>query len=175
MFQPILYPEPAPTVMIGTASFWSNLVATGASIPATAYPAANRVLYVPIWVPKPITVLKVWVNVTSASGNVDLGLYSRQGSDPGRRLLSSGATLMTSAIQFISVTPTLVQPGTYFMAITVNNTSATIGASVGANAGVVAAQGVMSESTVSFGLPAQAAAAKTSDNYYPDIGLRMIA
>jgi hypothetical protein len=91
---------------------------------STAWPAANRGLFVPIWIPAPFVLASFFcVNGATAAGNIDMGLYSPDGG----LVVSVGSTAQsgTSTLQILTVGPVVVPPGRYFMAISASSTSAT--------------------------------------------------
>jgi hypothetical protein len=104
-----------------------NLASGGFRLPAfnsTAWPSANRAYFVPFRLPYEVTVQHAWVlNGATVSGNVDIGIYSVDGT----RIASTGSTAQagTSAVQSISLSATL-GPGLFYMALAVSNTTATV-------------------------------------------------
>lgn len=101
----------------------------GVGDPGTsAWPAANLALYIPIVLPYAYPAKRVWwVNGATASGNVDLGVYSSAGT----RLFSTGATAQagTNAPQYVTV-DWLVQPGEYYLALSLSSSTGTVQRSV---------------------------------------------
>jgi hypothetical protein len=98
-----------------------------ASTPATAaYPTANLLTAYPFYLPVQATATKLWVhNGTTVTGSttIVLGIY-----DAAYALLVSDSFTQagTSVVQARDITDTLLQPGTYYMAMVVsNNTSHT--------------------------------------------------
>jgi hypothetical protein len=85
------------------------------------YPTADLAIYIPVRVVVSVTVLKIHIGTGTASGNLDVGLYSSTGS----RLVSSGTTAITGTGQTVDVTDTSIGRGLYYIAITVDNTTAT--------------------------------------------------
>lgn len=88
---------------------------------STAWPAANRAIFVPISVPYPVTVYKLVVGAGATSaGSFDVGLYDSSGN----RLVSSGATVKGAAVEHvIDVTDTRIGPGVYYLALAANGTN----------------------------------------------------
>lgn len=90
---------------------------------STAWPAANRAIYCPIWLPWPYLVRRLWwVNGSAAGGNWDIGIFSVAGT----RLLSSGSVAGSgnSAPQFDSGYDFLLPPGRYFLGLAHDSTTA---------------------------------------------------
>lgn len=88
---------------------------------AGAAPGQNVATYVPVTIEKPTTVTQISYNVTTQSGNVDVGIF-----DEARvQLVSSGATAVAAAgIQTVNITDTLLDPGAYFVGISFSSATA---------------------------------------------------
>lgn len=98
----------------------------GASIGSLAWPVANKAYSIPFFVYSPITIAKMFIlNGSAVSGNVDVGIYEGKGV---AKIVSSGSTAQsgTNVIQEFDITDTLLNPGIYFMALSIDNTTATI-------------------------------------------------
>lgn len=92
----------------------ANLVYDNVSSAETA----NRIVYVPVTVEDPVTITGFVLHVVTASGNLDVGLYDENGV----RIISTGSTVCPAAgFPFIDVTDTPIGPGTYYLAIVVDN------------------------------------------------------
>lgn len=94
--------------------------AKGGSGSGSAWPSANRAIFVPFTTPAPFLVRKVfWLNGSAVSGNADFGLYTRDGT----RLMSTGSTAQsgTTTYQTVDVTDLLLLPGAYYMAFALDN------------------------------------------------------
>lgn len=123
------------------------------SLTAAAWSAANRAYYVPFSVFSPLTVVKMFVvNGGTASGNIDVGIYDAGGA----RLVSSGSTAQagTSAVQEFNVTDTILNPGLYYLACAMDNTTGTVEV-WNPSAGIMRAFGVCEQASA-FALPATA-------------------
>lgn len=139
----------------------------GSSVAAALWPSANRAIYVPFVVFQPLIAVKMGVrNGNAVSGNVDVGIYD----DQQNRLVSMGSTAQagTAAIQSFDITDTLLQPGVYYMALCVDNTTAQIqGAAISALA--AGAAGVLSQSVGAVTLPNPGTFAAAQDAFVPAI------
>jgi len=96
---------------------------------SSAWPSANRGIFVPFNLRAPFLVQRLfWLNGTSVAGNVDCGIYMTTNPGNCTRLVSTGSTAQSggTAIQAVNITPLLLQPGGYYMALSVSTTSATI-------------------------------------------------
>jgi hypothetical protein len=92
---------------------------------STVWGTANQAYFYPVWVPDPCVVTKLWwQNGATASGNVDVGIYT----DQGNRLISTGATTQTgtSLIQSLDITDTPIPAGLCYFAIALSSATGTI-------------------------------------------------
>lgn len=134
---------------------------------ATAWPTANKALYIPFGVTRPFTAYKFSAYVGTASGNIDVGIYD----EGGTRLVSLGSTAAVTGTPDWNITDTVLPRGLYYMALAVDNTTFTVRAgSLNNNTALVTALG-MAEQTTAFALPATATFAKVSQNYVPFLAL----
>lgn len=78
---------------------------------------ANLVTFVPIWLPWPYPVHRVfWVNGSTASSNAEFGIYDKS----QRKIYSTGSTVQSGAstIQFVTPgTPFWLDAGEYYFAV----------------------------------------------------------
>jgi hypothetical protein len=91
---------------------------------AFTWPGANRGYAIPFVVEIPYTVKRMfWGNGGTISGNIDIGIYGIDFS----LLVSAGGVAQSGAstYQVSDVTDTLLEPGRYLLAISVDNTTAT--------------------------------------------------
>lgn len=98
--------------LVGTANFTTY-----------NWPAQNRAIFIPMTLPWPYPVQRVfWCNGSTATGNMCFAIYS----PAGRRIYTSGSVAQSGAtqLQYAAVaTPFLLSPGTYYFALA--NDSAT--------------------------------------------------
>lgn len=101
----------------------------GPAFTGNSWPANNRAIYVPIAVPAQFTVARFFVGNSNATGNVDLGLYTFDGT----RLISTGSTARagTNVVQYIDVTNQSFPAGSYYLAMVLSTTSGSVLASGG--------------------------------------------
>ncbi len=138
------------------------------AVAGQTWPTANKAFYIPITITSPITVAYMMTRIsTVSSGNVDVGLYSVDGT----RILSSGSTGAgtVNVVQSFNVTDTVIGPGVYYLAMACDNTTATFLAWIPALQALRGA-GVM-EQTSAFPLPATATFATLTSNFVPCVGL----
>jgi len=126
---------------------------------AAAWPAANKAYYIPVYVTGHVAISSMmWRNGATINGNVDVGIYSRDGT----RLVSSGSVAHSgvSVIQSTALSITLT-PELYFLALASSSATATFYRfTYGATLGPMLTQSVgLRASSSSFNLPASAVTA----------------
>lgn len=165
----LLTPVP-PTVTVTPVALESIGSTTGStSAPASAvWPNASRAIFVPFRLFTPIVAVKMFVvNGTVVSGNIDMGIYDEFGT----RLVSKGSTAHagTSVMQILDIADTVLGAGLFFMALVIDNTTATVYRKS------VAAQLMRAcrcyQMASAFALPATATFAAVSSAYLPIFGL----
>lgn len=134
-----------------------------AVIPASgAWHANNAAMFYPIRLSRPYLVSQLWwINGATASGNVDCGIYSADGT----RLISTGSTAQsgTSVEQIVDVADTWIGPGRFYIALAASTTAATF---FGTTAGVfnAVALGMAQQTASAFPLPATVTMIRTTGN-----------
>lgn len=135
---------------------------------SAVWPAANRAIYVPFYLVERMTATKMFVsNGAAVSGNIDLGIYNAAGT----RLVSSGSTAQsgTATAQVVDITDTVLEPGTYYMALAIDNTTATTLRNGGA---AILLKGMaFAQQASAFPLPATATLAAVASAYTPFFGV----
>jgi len=163
---PPIFPHGNISVFGALGAFpFSAALATGVAV----YPTANKVFYIPIRVLVPTLVTQLYLQNGAPFGNIDLGVYTKDGT----RKVSTGSTAGsgTNVPQIVNVTDTLLAADAYYFAVTVDNTTATIRRATFA-AELLRSCDVRIETTVSFGLPATANLSTAPvDAYLPSGGL----
>lgn len=111
--------SPIFPIVIGTASECSIGGSAFQSLGFFAYPSANRCIFIPFTLSTPFIARQLWVyNATgSVSGNLDLGIYDSTGT----LLVSTGSTPAAINLQYIDIDDTLIGPGQFYFAVTVDN------------------------------------------------------
>ena len=128
-----------------------------------AYPTANRALFYPVTVQRPVIAQQMGVIVGTQSGNIDVGIYDENGV----RLVSSGSTVVGAAgVQTFDITDTPLAPGVYYLAMAVSNTTATFNRSAGLIVGALRGAGVRQMDTA-LPLPSTATFATIASNFVP--------
>lgn len=113
-----------------------------------------------------MTVYKMGVVVAVQSGNLDVGIYSEKGS----LLVSAGSTAVGAAgFQSFDVTDTPLNPGIYFLAMCVDNTTASFNRSNAVIAANMQACGVQQQAVGAVTLPSTATFANPASAYSPAI------
>lgn len=155
---------------VDSLSVWGEVgpnALDGAGLTSTAWPNANDALFVPIAVPVPVTVYQMACGTgTGTTGNFDLGIYDVGGN----LLVSTGSTAKTTANveRVVNVTDTVLLPGLYYLAMSVDDTGAyQAPASIG-NVGFVKLLGMRLVSTA-FALPSTVTLATVTSTVIPCI------
>lgn len=136
---------------------------------SSTWPSASKALFIPFWISKPITFSTMfWVNGATTSGNVDVGVYSVDGT----KIVSKGSTAQSgaSALQSVSVTSTTLGAGMYYLAMAADNTTATYYRTIAGQSLRTKFTG-MAEMSSAFALPATATFATVAADYIPMVGL----
>lgn len=143
----------------------SALIFGGMPTTSAVWPAANRAYYLPVVVETPCTVYKMMVFPSVQSGNLDVGIYSEDGT----RLVSKGSTAVgtAGAIQVIDITDTPLNPGIYFLAINVDNTTAAFLRGGTGGADFYRSCGIQQQAVGAVALPSSTSFGNPSSAYAP--------
>lgn len=142
-----------------------DLANASLSVASGAWPAANRCMFLPFVVYQPLIAVKMGViNGTTASGNLDIGIVD----DQQNRLVSAGSTAQagTTQLQVVDITDTLLEPGVYYMALSMDGTTGTTGRWA-VPLGEARAMGILSQSLGSVAIPNPVTFAAAQDAYVP--------
>jgi hypothetical protein len=173
-------PPPPVVSSLGHYGHGVFLTCIAASAPASAvWATAKRVIYIPIFLPFPVTTTSFWWmnGVTVGTDSFDCGIYSAVGGLPVTKLASSGSTLSAGAsvVQSVAVAVSL-GAGSYFLAISCSGTTATLyQVSGGVAFPDLKTTGICEEITGSFGLPTTATPVVVSQNRTPLCGFATVA
>lgn len=110
---------------LGPSGLGNIYWAVGGVLSSGTWPATLRALYFPIRTAREALCSQFWwYNGAAVSGNVDAGIYSLG----GRKLASTGSVAQagTNAVQLADVTNFWLPPGAYYLALVVDNTTATM-------------------------------------------------
>jgi hypothetical protein len=169
------FEPPYPTVTITPYDqIHSFGVQLGQTAPADAiWPAISRAIFLPFVLYRPITAYSMFMhNGTVVSGNIDMGIFDHT----GRRIVNTGSTAQagTNDLQEISFSsPTRLGPGYYFMAATIDNTTARVLRRSIGGPEQEAAGGY--QDAGEFPLPTAATFGSVSSSYIPLMGVRVYA
>jgi hypothetical protein len=139
---------------------------------STAWPVANKAIFVPFELYETATFVKIgWVNGGAVSGHVDAGIYSLAGA----RLVSTGSTLQagTKSLQTVTISVTL-GPGNYYMALAMDGTTGT-NFRWGNSLAIYNQMAGIQEMATAFVLPSTATFANPAAAYAPKIYIGMNA
>ncbi len=162
-------------IVISTASMeslgpWARTLAPAAPLNTTTWPATNQAIYIPFTLAKPYTAARMWLyNGGTVSGNLDLGIYD----DQGNTIVTKGSTLQATinVMQFLDITDTVLNPGVYYMAVALDNTTSTPQTLQVASLTTTRTSGILSQSTA-FPLPTSTATfAAAQAAFVPIIGI----
>lgn len=135
-----------------------------------AWPATNEAIYIPFTLPVTMIAARMFVyNGTTASGNLDLGIFDTGGNS----IITKGTTAQsgTSVLQFLDITDTTLSPGVYYMGCSMDGTTGTTFAHAPNSLAVARTSGVLSQSTA-FVLPTTTATfAAAQHAYIPIVGI----
>lgn len=153
--------------MDGVSGITAGALTGGVTPGSATFPASNDALFVPFCLQQHVLIKRLYsVNGTAVSGNIDVGIYSKDGA----KIVSSGSTAQsgTSALQFFDVTDFVLAPGCYYFAVALDNTTGTL---LRANPSLARVQAIgMAKQASGFALPASATLATVTAAYLPLIG-----
>lgn len=164
-------PAPAIISSVSRLSAGIELLALGLQFSSGAWVAANRAIRVPLYLPRPATVKKLWwANGSAVSGNVDCGIY--RASDKAR-ITSTGSVAQTgtSALQEVDITDLELPAGVYLMSLVLDNGTGQIMRNAG-SLPTFRLAGVTQEASA-FPSPATATPAALATAYFPLFGVSL--
>jgi len=101
------------------------LYGTGNAVPpSNNFVTANLAVFIPFYVPEPVTITKLgWGNGAAVAGNLDAGIYDVAGN----RLVSTGTTaqVTTGTLQVVDVADTTLARGLYYLGFASDTSGAT--------------------------------------------------
>lgn len=137
-----------------------------------AWPAANKALYLPFFLPYPITVKKIgWRNSTTVNGNIDVGVYDHFGNS--KVLLGAVAMTGSGLVQIGDVADTNLLPGYYYLGMSSSSGTATFSRVLPST--LVMRTIGMQEEAAAHPLPATATPIPITVSYVPVVWLAMVA
>lgn len=166
-------PQQRCPLFLGT---WSAPYTPVAGARAIANPAsstltwvANLAVYVPVTLPAPFPVQRLWwYNGSTVTGNVDMGIYSKGGS----LIASAGTTAQSgSAVPQYVAKAVLLPPGGYYFALVCSGTTAAIQGHATWTAANLNLIGVLQQALGSALLPATMSPAAMANALFPYCGI----
>lgn len=142
--------------------------ATGLALTtSTAYPAANRAIFIPFRVPHLVTAYQFAAGFGSTSGgNFDVGIYDCAGN----RLVSSGATARSASTEMVlNITDTVLGKGLYYMAFALDGTNNVMGTNP-SQPGLTKMLGLYQMSSA-YTLPATATFEAVASSFIPNVSV----
>jgi hypothetical protein len=162
-----LYDPPKP--MITTHAWYQDMCGVSSSLmnTATAWQLANRAVFAPVYIYSAVTIYQMAIEVTTQSGNCDIGIYTTGGV----RLVSMGSTAVAVAgVQVFNIADTFLVPGVYFAALNIDNTTAAIRCAAGST-NFAAMAGVRQQAVGAVTLPNPATLVTATATMWPYIAL----
>lgn len=105
----------------------SSILGLSISVASITWPSANLAFYIPVSLPWPYPVRRVWwINGSSVTTvNMDFGIYTHAGT----LIYSTGSTaeVGASAVQYVTPTEFLLSPGRYYFALACSSGTANRG------------------------------------------------
>ena len=145
-----------------------SVFSAGGNTSATGWQTANRAIYMPVIVYKPLTIDTFFVSNSGASGNFDVGLFL-----PDQTVIATTGSTGQSANVFQKVTVTAfnITPRVYYFGVSMDNTTGgmTFFSSIGTVA-ILDGLGIKQQSTA-FPLPSPAVFATITDTRIPLVGM----
>jgi hypothetical protein len=149
-------------------SILGNAQDLNSPLASTAWPAANRAIFIPFRISQALVPVNAFhLNGATASGSIDVGIYSADGT----RLCSTGSTVQagTNAVQTIALTSPTLQPGLYYLAMAASATTVTSVACT-TNVNVLRILG-MAQMATAFALPTTATYVALASSFLPSVGV----
>lgn len=165
-------PQDQASIVITPASYDNSIgwmLGVGQFNTSTAWPTASKAIYIPFTVSVPTTIIGGGTyNGSAVSGNFDVGIYD----DQQNQLVHSGSTAQsgTSAWQVVTLTSTTLDPGIYYMALALDNTTGTVLGYTNTFTSMNRAFGIYQQ-TSAFVLPNPAVFAVNATGFIPIVAL----
>lgn len=133
---PYIYGEPAGRPFLATTEEWYRRTGRAPAF-TDSFALANYGIWLPVWVPRPMTVKRLAVlNGSAVAGNVEAALYEGKPASviagylsyqrPGGQIVTSGAVAQagTNQFQIFNTTDKLIAAGWYYLAVQFTSSSA---------------------------------------------------
>jgi hypothetical protein len=153
----------------------ANMAASAAI--SSAWGTNNKAVLVPVTIASTHTYVKAaWLNGATATGNVDVGIYTISGTTATRIVASTAeAQTGTSVCQVAAAfTTTTLEPGLYYLAMSCSSTSATCWRLSGVAAGAWRPGGVY-QMTTAHPLPSSGTVATYTNTFLPIFGFSEVS
>lgn len=136
---------------------------------SVAWVTANKAIYVPIIVERPLLVTNLWcTNGATANSNIDIGIYDKSGT----LIIASGAIAQSGTlnVQLFNITDTVIGIGDFYLGMSFSATTGTVAASPTVSAVFFTMCGVVEQASA-HALPANATFATNTFTWLPIFGL----
>lgn len=124
------------------------------SFSSANWPSANQAVFIPFTLRGKIVTSSLFcINGSANSGNIDIGIYTSDGT----KIISTGSTVSagTQTMQSVGITPLTLGPGVYYMALACSSATNNVRQVAALNATRQKAVGIFQQATA-FPLPATA-------------------
>jgi len=169
----LVYPAAWITSVGPASGMWDwSITARPGGATAGAWPANNRAIYLPFFIERVVTAFKMSVEVTTQSGNLDMGIYDENFA----RLVSLGSTAVAAAgLQVGDIADTVLTPGLYYMAMNCSTTAAAFSRQAPASVILETIAGGRTEDVGAVALPATATPVTPVSAYIPTLAVGLKA
>lgn len=159
------YPKMGMNVFGPLTTLWDGAVVGNITANSGAtWPIANKALFCPFYVEYPVLAQKMGTVVTTQAGNYDLGIYDEKGN---KIIANGGAAVPAAGLGALDITDTVLNPGTYFMAMACSSATAAFArANVQLNLQRLAG---VHEMATAYPLPTTLTFTTPATNYFPEI------
>lgn len=162
-----------PPEVLSNGSLYHSIVqqhiTTNSGPPAAgAWPSANLAIAQPFYVDVPKMAQRLWVWNGTVSGNIDIGIYD----EDFNLVISSGSIAHATANNFMNVdiTDVTLGRGTFYVAMSLDNTTATINRSIAGIAAFQSSFGICQMASA-HPLPSLFVPATVGQSYVPIVGV----
>lgn len=154
---------------LGPHSIGAFPIGGGIITAGTAWAVANQALYIPFRIASPFTFNSIAAVVSTATGNIDMGVYAADGT----KIVSTGSVVTSPNVQQVSVASTTIGPGLFYFGVSMSSISGGLMGYVftaTGKAGLLRALGISQQATA-LPLPATATFAANTGFFVPVMGI----
>ena len=144
LFPTVQRTEPVDISIYSPYAMAPAFKAMAAAIGTTTWPTANKAFFMPVPINQEVTIVKLFWQNGTVSGNIDVGIF-----DPyGAKLAGVGPVIQsgTNLVQSVDIPPITLVPGLYYFGMAMDNTTGSVTAA-GFSAGICQAIGIFNQNT----------------------------